>query len=372
VIHKLLPNEMMGVIFEEHAKLEWRAPTIDGRVCRSWRQIVLDTPRTWIYIEISAGEPPETTELRKWLNRSGSAPLYIRFNQEPAHDIHHRYRPLLHYLLSGCHTRIASLRLPVGDLSFFKSRQFPCLRLLDINRWYPHSAITFPVQRGFMPELRSLRLVSRKEVSLLVQGRELTQLEVLILSVPRLTLLSHHPQSLTKLMLFDVSVRDAISGPISGPMTFPSLTYLSLYQILGFKPYINTPCLVTYHEGWTGEPFSSPLPSLVEYGLFLPSSSDVNPARWHRSFPNVSRLSIRAPPAILISFFRSLSRDPQSLHALRTISARALGEPFSEDEQRIIMDFVRIRREVCQMDVILYFEEKQPFHIPIFFGKVSH
>jgi hypothetical protein len=366
VIHELLPNEIMGAIFEEHAKLEWRAPVIDGRVCRIWRQIVLNTPRAWIYLDINSKLPPGSKELHEWLHRSCSAPLYIRV--EMLTMIHHLAEPSMYDLLSGHHTRVASLRLPLGDWAFFEKREFPCLQLLDMDQWRSFGSLPCPVQWGSMPKLRSLHLAVRGDRPQLLQWSELPPLEVLTLSHIKLTSPPQHYQSLTTLMLYNVSVEDAISGP----MAFPSLTYLSLDAITGLKPYINAPCLVTYHDGWSGEPFSSPVPSLVEYGAFCLPFGDVNPARWHCSFPNVLRLSIRARPATIVAFFRSLSCDPQLLPALQTISVGAPNLSFTEKEQEIIRYLVWVRREACQMDVRLYFDMKRPFHIPIFFGKVSH
>jgi hypothetical protein len=217
-----------------------------------------------------------------------------------------------------------------------------------------------------MLSLRSLRLASTDTIP--SQWSELPHLEALTLCSTRLTSLPQHSQSLTTLMLDKVSVEDTISSP----MAFPSLTYLSLYGVIGLKPYINAPCLVTYHEGWSEESFPSPLPSLVEYGLLYSRLGDLNLARWHHSFPNVLRLSICADPPILISLFRSLSRDLHSLPALQTISTRALVGIFTEGEKASIRELVRVRREACQMDVVLYLDTKQPFHNPIFFGEVRH
>ena len=113
----------MGVIFEEHTKLEWRAPAIDGRVCRVWRQAVLNTPQVWIYIEINCDKPPRIRELRAWLHRSGSAPLYIHVDKEFTFNAHLDERPL-NNLLGTYHTMTASLRLPLGELLSLKDEGF--------------------------------------------------------------------------------------------------------------------------------------------------------------------------------------------------------------------------------------------------------
>jgi hypothetical protein len=365
VIHELLPSEIMGVIFEEHAKLEWRAPAVDGRVCRIWRQIVFNTPRAWIYLEISDEEPPRIRELREWLDRSGSAPLYIHVNKQFTYEEHLEERPL-HDLLSGYHTRIASLRLPLGGPSFFEGRDFPCLRLLDISRCYSMGPPSFLVRWDSMFALRRLRLATRTSFSL--KWSELPPLEALILYFIRLTSPPQHSQSLTTLMLDQVSIGDTISSPIA----FPSLTYLSLYAVIGLKPYINAPRLVTFHEAGGEGSFSSPVLSLVEYGVFCSPFRDANLTRWHRSFPNVLRLSIRAPFPTLISFFRSLSHDAHSLPALQSISARPPTGPFTEGEQATIRDLVRVRGERRQTHAIVCFGTEEPSQIPIYFAEVVH
>ena len=363
VIHELLPSEIMGVLFEEHAKLEWRAPAIDGRVCRIWRQIVLNTPRAWVYLEISNAGAPTIQELREWLNRSGSAPLYISVD-----TLNERLdEGTLYGLLSGYHTRIASLQLPSGDPSFFDRRDFPCLWFLEILHWHSLDYPFCPVQWDSMRELRCLRLATTAHFPL--QWSELTQLEMLTLYSARLTSFPQHSQSLTALMLEDVSVEDTISSP----MTFPSLTYLSLFGVTGLKAYINAPCLVTFHEGFGDifEPLSSPVASLEEYGVCHPPPHEGYTANWHRSFPNLLRLSIRAGPRFLIPFLRCLSGDSHSLPALRMITVGDQHTFLTEEEQSSMKALVQVRRDACQMDLTLYFETGRPFRIPLFFGKVS-
>ena len=172
-------------------------------------------------------------------------------------------------------------------------------------------------------------------------------------------------------MLDDVSLGDTISSPVD----FPSLTYLSLYDVRGLKRHINAPCLVTYHEGdiTVRESFSTPLPSLVEYGVYGPDSGDSDPTTWHIFFPNISRLAIRAHPCVLVSLLDSLSAHLRFLLVLRTISVGSSGKDsqLTEDEQKTMKSLIRVGSEACDMDVALYFEKGSPFCIPIFFGSVS-
>jgi hypothetical protein len=77
-INDTLPEEILGAIFEDHAKLEGRAPVIDGRVCRLWRQIVLSSPREWAYLELFYYSGLLIGDYNLWLGWSGAAPLHIR------------------------------------------------------------------------------------------------------------------------------------------------------------------------------------------------------------------------------------------------------------------------------------------------------
>ena len=115
VIHEILPTEILEMIFEEHAKLEWRAPTIDGQVCRFWRETVLNTPRVWAYFIIRQYYVPSTGELRLRLHRSRTAPLHIDTRAAGLNACQKLYN-----LFSDYHTRIASLRAQYSSQCFFQ------------------------------------------------------------------------------------------------------------------------------------------------------------------------------------------------------------------------------------------------------------
>ena len=367
VIHEVLPTELLGAIFEEHARLEWRAPAIDGQVCRFWRQIVLDTPRVWTYLEIENDKRPDVSSLSLWLSRSCTAPLHIHVNKNFTPDKHINKRTF-YDILGDHHKRIAFLQMRLGRPSFFQGRDFPCLRLLAVKDWY---SIYLPstVPWGPMPELRSLRIgaVNKSAVTLdaLASLTELSLYETNFISLPQ------YPQSITRLMLDDVSIK----VPISGLVTFPSLTYLSLYDVGSFKPHINAPCLIVYHEGGdtVDESFYAPQPSLVEYGVYGLITSDLCPERWHLSFPNILRLSIRADQRMLLSFLGSFTDQPLLLPALQTISAGHLNRTIEIPEvtQEAMGGLVRVRSEAGGTRIVPCFETGAPFQIPIYFGSVS-
>ena len=351
VIHEVLPTEILGVTFEEHAKLEWWAPAIDARVCRAWRQIVHNTPRAWAYLEISKDNLPTVGELRSWLDQSGTAPLHIRARRDFKIDDGIN-RLQLYDVLSGYHTRIASLWMRKGKHSFFAGRDFPCMRLLDVRYW-SFSGPSFPLARwGSMPRLQSLCLGAAEWPVEPLDG--LPPLKFLALDGTNCTSLPLHSQSLTTLILEGISLGHVISGPVS----FPSLTYLSLDDTTSLKPYINAPRLVTYHEWWSAvdEWFSAPVLSLVEYGVHNLHFDEQDLTKWHHCFPNISRVEIQGPECEVISFLRGLASHPRALPVLQIITVAAMNQSSTIEHRESMDSLVRVRSEACNMDVVLYFE----------------
>ena len=353
VIHEILPTEVMEMIFVEHAILEWKAPKIDGRVCRLWRQIVLNTPRAWAHLEIHDDSMP-MGEVPLWLHRSSTAPLHID-TRKARRDTCNK----LDNLFSDHHTRIASLRMQYGSQSFFEGREFPSMRLLDVAYWHP-------IRWGSMPNLYSLRLCDSH--LRMVPLSELPPLEMLALSRVKCTSILRHSQSLTKLMLSHVCLLDAILGPV----TFPSLIYLSLFDVRGLKPHVHAPRLVTLHESGVpaGESFNTSLPSLEEYGVYHPDAGTSDLATWHLYFPNIQRLAIRADEVVILSILSSLANQPQLLPALQTISAGDIyGISYGiADRVKMRMEsLVLARNEARNGNVVLCCERIAPFRVPIFF-----
>jgi hypothetical protein len=368
LINDIIPAEILGAIFEEHAKLEWRAPVIDGRVCRLWWQIVLSSPRAWAYYEINDHTGPSIGQFIWWLRRSGAAPLHISiYTIFPLYgDTTNR---AFYDLLGDICARIASLRMRLARLSFFDGRDFPCLRLLDVQGWFRPddlSAATF--RWGSMPLLHSLHLGATEGCMSLVA---LPPCKMLALYRTNCTSLTQHSRSLTSLLLEKISCSNIISGLV----TFPSLTYLSLYDVCGLKPHIDAPCLATYHEGGSTEmeSFPAPLRSLVEYGEYAYAGSkipdDMAITRWHDSFPNITRFAIRSPQTRLISLFGALAQHPHALPAVQTIGVE---EELTYEQKRVLEGFIRARSEACHMNITLHFETGDSYKLPMFFAMVSH
>jgi hypothetical protein len=367
VIHTVLPTEILVMIFEEHAKLEGRAPAIDGRVCRLWRQIVLNIPQVWAYLEICLANRPSISSLRLWLDRSHTAPLHIRVDSNFIFD----HGTTFYDLLCDYHTRIASLRMGMGLLSFFAERHFPSMRLLHVKSWYWRRPSLPPVQLGPMPALQSLHLGTTD--ALVRPLDRLPPLKTLILRATKCTSLSKSSPSLVALILHSVSLGDAISGSLD----FPSLTHLALFGVRGLKPNIKAPHLVTYHEsGCTlTESFSAPVPSLVEYGVCGTNSRRPDPTEWHRSFPNIERLAIAADPSVLLALLVSLSGHPQSLPALQVISAssaRKWGENISREAKKTMKSLITPRSRVLHRGIALRFEPVRQLHLPVPSAYLGH
>jgi hypothetical protein len=219
-----------------------------------------------------------------------------------------------------------------------------------------------------MPEPRVLRLHTTPWSAApwsATPWSELAPLKVLTLFDANFVSLPCHSQSLTPLMLDDVSLGDEISCPVA----FPSLTCLSLYDVSGLKPNMDVPCLCTYHEGGctVSEPFYTPLPSLVEYGVYGLSACDSDPAEWHPIFPNILRLSIRADRSVFFSFLASFANQPHSLPELHIICIWVPNRDinFLEEDQGAMKTLIRARSEARQMDVALFVETEPPFHISL-------
>jgi hypothetical protein len=374
VIHNVLSNEIMGMIFEEHAALRWKAPIIDGQVCRLWRQIVFNTPRAWGYLEIGEickwRKNPSTAELRSWLDRSGTTSLHIRVDQDSTLDEGINGRKL-YDLLSDYHTRIASLRMASGDFSFFGGRDFPRLWLLEVNKWGPSHSSLSPIRWGPMPGLRSLHLGNTNHP--VVPFDEISPLNILILYKTNCTSLQRHSASLTTLMLEGISFHGA--DAFSDPLDFPSLTYLSLFDVYGLKEYIVAPNLITFHQGgWTlRERFREPQRFLVEYGTFGLDIFYADPSELYHEVPYISTISIRAEPPDLISWLRSLSNS----YVLRDLETISVGPQkryakFTKEERETMESLVLARSYDCERDIELCVEDGLQLEVPLFFAEVSH
>ena len=76
---RILPNEVLSLIFTQYAEERWRAPLLIQGVCRLWRDIVRHTPEAWSFIPWVLS--PHSLRILDfiWLfaSRSGNTPQHI-------------------------------------------------------------------------------------------------------------------------------------------------------------------------------------------------------------------------------------------------------------------------------------------------------
>ena len=358
-INEVLPEEVFGVIFEEHAKLEWRAPVIDAQVCHQWRQTIVHSPRVWAYLEFPRNCKPAPSNLHQWLDRSGSVPLHIQLMEwvcgaEEVLDPHCK--------------RITSISLSGSFISFLQNRSFPILQSLTIRAESRSLPLIHWSASCTMPALRSFR-ASYISVGAL-PSNIFPALRALVLY--RVNdcdcIIRNYSHFLTSLMLYRVSLQYT-----SESLEFPSLRFLSLFGVRNIKHRMNVPALTTYHESDTTakESFSVSLPSLIEYGIpgFI-KEPFLNVMRLHQCYPNISRLSLRAHLYAVKPFLHSLSNQPTALPMLRIL---AVGEvygvmKYSGEDIDSMREDVSIRNMASSVKMELCFDGKD--RVPLYFAYV--
>ena len=354
-INEVLPEEVFGVIFEEHAKLEWRAALIDGQVCRQWRQTILHSPRAWAHLKIGRDFISAPSQLRQWLDRSGLVPIQIQLMEwiwgaEKVLDPHCK--------------RIESIESSDGFLSFLRNRSFPILQSLTIRAEYRDFSLIHWSASCTMPDLRSFR-ASYISVDALPSNIFPALRALALYRVDDCDcIIINTSHSLTSLMLSRVSLKYS-----SESLEFPSLRYLSLFGVRNIKHQMNVPVLTTYHESGTTEEesFSVSLPFLIEYGIHrLVKAPFLNVTRLHQCYPNISRLSLRAHPYAVKPFLHSLSSQPTALPMLRVL---AVGEVhdctgYSGEDKDSMRKAVFMRNMASSVEMELCFDGKD--RVPLY------
>ena len=356
-INDALPEELFGVIFEEHAKLEWRAPVIDGQVCRQWRQTILRSPRAWSHLKTVQNFASAPLKLHQWLDRSGSVPLHLQLTEwiqgaEEALDPHCK--------------RMKSITLYGGFLPFLNNQSFPILQSLIIRyRW---RTVFLWSTRCAMTKLRSRRArnisVDTLPSNIFPALRVLTICQVN--NCDSIIINSSH--SLTSLMLGHISLQYT-----SESLEFPSLRFLSLLEVKNIKHRMNVPVLTTYHESGNTEQesFFMSLPSLIEYGIRRHDEGPfLNATKLHRCYPNISRLSIRAPPYTVQPFLHSLRGHPNALPMLRIFAVGEVSDlmKYSGEDKESMRKDVFMRNMASSVRMELCFDGKD--RVPLYFAHV--
>ena len=363
-INEALPEEVFRIIFEEHARLEWRAPAIDGQVCRHWRDIILRSPRAWAHLEMGYWFRIAPSKLHQWLDRSGSAPLHIQVTLG-AWDVVE--------ILDQHHKRIESISMYFYSkiLALFENRSFRILQSLTIRGSGGKDADTAIVHWSSwhaMPELRSLQFNFISVDAL--PSNPFPPLKVLALdTVNNCDLIirtSYH--SLTSLMLYSISLPYTTES-----LEFPSLKYLSLFAVENVKRRMNVPALATYHEAGivAEESFSMSSPLLTEYGICrLQLQPPLNVTRLHQRYPNISRLSVRARPSDFKLLLRSLRDQPTALPRLGLLAVEAVygSIKYTEEDKHSMTNDVFVRNMASGVKMELCFDGK--IRVPLYLGRV--
>ena len=358
-INEVLPEEVFGVIFEEHAKLDSRAPVIDGQVCRQWRQTIHRSPRAWSHLETGSKFISTPSMLQQWLDRSGSAPLHIQ--------VIDWIQGIEEFLDPHC-KRIGSISLNRFCLAFLENRSFPILQSLTIRAWNINDPLIRWSAWHVMPELRYLRASYIWMDAL--PSNIFPALRVLALyRINSNYLMRNSYHSLTSLMIGYISLQYT-----SESLEFPSLTFLSLLDIKNIKHRMNVPVLTTYHEsGRTEEEsFSMSLPFLIEYGIYRNGNNPPpNVTRLHEFYPNISRLSVRVIPSSIKQLLHSLSHQPTALPMLRILAVGALPDftKDSVDDEASMRNDVFMRNMVSRVKMELCFDGVT--RVPLYFASVS-
>ena len=358
-INEVLPEEVFGVIFEEHAKLEWRAPVIDAQVCHQWRQTILHSPRVWAYPEFPQSCKPAPLNLHQWLDRSGSLPLHIQLMEwicgaEEVLDPHCK--------------RIKSISLSDGLISFLKNRSFPILQSLTIRAAYRSLPLMTWSTPCTMPALRSFR-ASNISVNALPSNIFPALRTLALYRVDDCDcIIRNTSHSLTSLMLSRITLQYT-----SESLEFPSLRFLSLFWVRYIKHRMNVPALTTYHESdiTDEESFPVSLPFLIEYGIHRPTQvPPLNVTRLHQCYPNISRLSLRTHRYAVKPFLRSLSSQPTALPMLRLLAVGGgydlIG--YSGEDKDIMKKAVFMRNMTSSVKMELCFDGKD--RVPLYFAHV--
>ena len=156
-------------------------------------------------------------------------------------------------------------------------------------------------------------------------------------------------------------------------LEFPSLRFLSLFDVENLKHRMNVPALTTYHESGRieEESFFVSLPSLIEYGtLRLDNESPLNVTKLYQCYPNISRLSLRARSSDVKLLLHSLSRQPTTLPMLRKLAVGPIYNfmGYSGEDKDSMRNDVFMRNMASSVKMELCFDGRA--RVPLCFGDV--
>jgi len=357
-----LPVEVLGIVIEGHALLEWRAPIIDGAVARHWRAAALSCPRVWSHIVLEDDSMSEAG-MRLWLERAGATlqPKIGTFRTTGATGLlleqSHRftslfYRGVLPVLYPVAFPNLQDLTiLALGDG-----------RLDSVNRGQP------------FPSLRTMRLDGFDSLKYtLKSASNFGSLQALYLhdiTGPWQSILRGCANSLMTLML------DSCHGNVQQqPIHLPRLQTLSVRRVSGLRLLqLETPVLERFHEGRSQglrdvEGLKSLLYTTVtEYGSYKHDTdlSDLIP------FPNISTLVLRETFQTISKILQILLSKKDCLPALRIIGIRSnIRRPFSTEQHSEIEELVKLLQASRPNSIeVIYTDASSTLAAPMYFAQV--
>lgn len=239
----LLDFDSLSLVFEFCAEDYWKMPLSIAAICKTWREIVITTPRAWSFIDIREVDSIAIIDL--FFRRSGQCPLHLFFHHErqfpPLPPIAGRLKCLsidiMPQTLDNCifqHLERLTIRnrYVFIDISLVSITQLPSLRHLLCSSVFS--------ERPNNGSNRSHWAISSLQTLDVVSAPDLTWLKVL---------------NCCKDSLVSLKIRHFGEGMLSvHDIALPNLKYLAIHDFVD-KPWLShlrTPNLIAYTQGTRG------------------------------------------------------------------------------------------------------------------------
>lgn len=357
-----LPIEVLGIVIEEHALIEWRAPIIDSAVAQHWRAAALSCPRVWSHIVLEDDTMSEAG-ISLWLERAGATlqPTIGSFRTTGATGLlleqSHRFKSLFY---RGVLPVLYSISFP--NLQHLSILALGDGRLDAINRGQPFTTLHTLRLDGFDSLKFNLKSFSH--------FGSLHALYLHDINGPWQSVVRGCADSLITLML------DACHGTAQqGPIHLPRLRNLSIRRVSGLRlVQLEAPVLERFTEGRSpGLRVVEGLESLfystvTEYGSYK-CETDLDDIR---PFPNISTLALRESFHTISWILQGLLDPKDYLPPLRMIEIRNnVRRPFSAAQRSELEELVELlkasRRDPIE---VIYTNSNSTPVIPMYFAQV--
>jgi hypothetical protein len=342
-----MPTEILGLIIEAHASLEWWAPAVDRRVCRPWNEAAMSTPRAWSNVLISpTAKPmlPHTVAVQRWLERGGTSPLYVTI----VDTTRRRSRAVAKEGAERIYDLIVNPPLhPKFTVLLYNCRNLRHLRIEGNSRnvarsIYIGSLLLNPDNTPRMPHLATLTL---SHMDIVFDNAATISFSLTTLSLSHVNGLWLDFVQCCKDTLRNLTIDDCAELRTTNmPSTFilPSLTSLRLVNDRSFRTVAVMPFLATIHE--TGREIKhldkladKVLPSVIEYTSHESQRSSVETDNadqpsysWKTMlslYPNLEWLRAKEPMDSLKELLLLLAASPNSCPNLKCLEIHPVYAP---------------------------------------------